>query len=255
MVGKLNFLTNTRPDLSYTVQTLSQFLQQPRIPHLQALLHTLAYIQGSSSQGILLQGAQQLSLQAYSDSDWAACPSSRRSVTGYLILLGSYPLSWKSKKQSVVSRSSSEAEYRAMAQAASEVTWIVRLLTELGVSNLTPVQLNCDNQSALQIARNPVFHERTKHIEIDCHFTRDKVLEGLLQLQYLPTSSQLADILTKVLPGPHFQDLLSKLGMVNTLDHSSLRGGAEDTCTAANTIATEANTISQSAFSHEQKLV
>jgi len=111
-----------------------------------------------------------------------------------------------------------------MAQAASEITWLVRLLEEHGVSNLRPVQLNCDNQSALHIARNPVFHERTKHIEIDCHFTRHKVLEGLLQLHYLPTSSQLADILTKVLPGPHFQELLSKLGMVNTLDHSSLRG-------------------------------
>ena len=94
-----------------------------------------------------------------------------------------------------------------MAQAASEITWIVRLLEELGVSGLTPVQLNCDNQSALHIARNPVFHEHTKHIEIDCHFTHDKVLKGLLQLHYLPSSS-LADVLTKVLPGPHFQDLL-----------------------------------------------
>jgi len=114
-----------------------------------------------------------------------------------------------------------------MAHAASEVTWLVRLLAELGVHNLTPVQLHCDNQSALHIARNPVFHERTKHIDIDCHFTREKVLEGLLQLHYLPTYSQLADVLTKVLPGPHFRDLLSKLGMVNTVNHSSLRGGDE----------------------------
>ena len=112
-----------------------------------------------------------------------------------------------------------------MAQAASEVVWLVRLLEELGSSNLTPVTLNCDNQPALHIARNPVFHERTKRIEIDCHFTRDKVLEGLLQLNYMPTAVQLADVLTKILPGPQFQDLLSKLGMVDTLDHSSLRGG------------------------------
>jgi len=101
-------------------------------------------------------------------------------VTGYLILLGSSPLSWKSKKQSTVSHSSSEEEYRAMAQAASEITWLVRLLEELGVSGLAPVQLNCDNQYALHIARNPVLRERTKHIEIDCHFPHDKVLEGLL---------------------------------------------------------------------------
>jgi len=112
---------------------------------LQALLHTLAYIQGTSTQGILLSGADHLKLQAFSDSDRAACPNSRRSVTGYLILLGSSSLSWKSKKQGTVSRSSSEAEYRAMAQAAAEVTWIVRLLEELGVSGLTPIQLNCHN--------------------------------------------------------------------------------------------------------------
>ena len=159
MVGKLNFLNNTRPDLCFTVQTLSQFLQHPRTSHLQALLHTLAYIQGTSTQGILLSGADHLRLQAFSDSDWAACPSSRRSVTGYLLLLGSSPLSWKSKKQGTVSRSSSEEEYRTMAQAASEVTWMVRLLEELGVSGLTPIQLNCNNQSALHIAKIPVFHK------------------------------------------------------------------------------------------------
>ena len=116
-----------------------------------------------------------------------------------------------------------------MAQAASEITWMVRLLEELGVYNLTPVTLNCDNQSALHIARNPVFHERTKHIEIDCHFTRDKVLEGLLQLNYMPTKFQLADVLTKIL---QFHDLLIKLGMVNT-DPSSLRGGDNHMATAA----------------------
>ena len=100
-----------------------------------------------------------------------------------------------------------------MAAAASEVTWIVNLLTDLGLSNLKPITLNCDNQSALHIAKNPVFHERTKHIEIDCHFTRDKVLEGLLQLSYLPTQEQLADVFTKPLASSQFQYLLSKMGV------------------------------------------
>lgn len=230
LVGKLNYLTNTRPDLSYAVQTLSQYMQAPRLPHFDALCHTLRYVSHTVGQGILLKASNKLTLQAFSDSDWASCVDTRRSITGYIMLFGNSPISWKSKKQTTISRSSSEAEYRAMASAASEVTWLVRLLAELGVDNLQPVTLHCDNQSALYIAKNPVFHERTKHIELDCHFTRDKVLEGLLQLSYLPTQHQLADILTKVVPSPQFRELLSKLGMSQPTSlpaspSPSLRGG------------------------------
>lgn len=150
----------------------------------------------------------------FSDAEWESCPNLRRSITGYIFLLGNSPISWKSKKQSTVSRSSPESECRAMAAAASEVTWLVRLLGELGVSQLQPVNLHCDNQSAIYIAKNPVFHERTKHIEVDCHFIRNKVLEGLIQLTYLPTKSQPADLFTNAMPSPHFNNLLSKQGMV-----------------------------------------
>ena len=192
LVGKLNFLTHSRPDLTFAVQSLSQFMQDPKVPHMQALHHTLRYVAGSIGQGILLKAGERLSLIGYSDSDWATCPTTRRSITGYLVLFGGSPVSWKSKKQSTISKSSSEAEYRAMAAVASEITWLVRLLDEIGVSNLKPVTIYCDNQSAISIGKNPVHHERTKHIEIDAHFTREKVLDGLLQLQYLPTSQQLA---------------------------------------------------------------
>jgi len=188
LISKLNFLTHTRPDLSFAVQTLSQFMQYPRTSHMMAREHTLRYLNGNARQGILLNANGPLLLQAFSDSDWASCPITRRSITGYMVLLGSSPISWKSKKQSTVSKSSVEAEYRAMSQAAAEVTWLVRLLSELGISQTHPVTLHCDNKSALQIAKNLVFHECTKHIDIDCHFTREKVLEGLLQLTYLPTS-------------------------------------------------------------------
>ncbi|KAL8090596.1 hypothetical protein AgCh_039879 [Apium graveolens] len=179
-------------------------------PEEYSLAPYLRYLSATAGQGIKLQNPDNLILQAFSDSDWASCPDSRRSVTGYILLLGGSPITWKSKKQPTVSRSSSEAEYRAMAGAASEVTWVVQLLKELGVDSLQPVTLFCDNQSALHIARNPVFHERTKHIEVDCHFTRDKVLEGLLQLSYLPTKNQLADVLTKILPSHQMIDLCSK---------------------------------------------
>ena len=169
-------------------------MQKPRSPHHQAFHHTLRYIQHTIGQGILLKATDRLSLQAYSDSDWAACSFTRRSVTGYLIHFGHSSISWKSKKQSTISRSSSEAEYRAMSEAAAEITWLVRLFEELGVHDLKPVTLHCDNQSSIHIGKNPVFHERTKHIEIDCYFIRDKVLEGLLHLTYLPTEHQLADV-------------------------------------------------------------
>ncbi|KAL8107165.1 hypothetical protein AgCh_023827 [Apium graveolens] len=226
LVGKLNFLTHTRPDLAYAVQSLSQYMQQPRQPHLAALKHTLCYVNHTIGQGILLKADANITLQALSDSGWAACVDSRKSVTGYILLLGSSSVTWKSKKQTTISRSSSEAEYRAMTSATSEVTWLVRLLADFGVHNLKPVTLHCDNQPAIHIAKNPVFHEHTKHIEINCHFTRDKVLEGLIQLTYLPTTSQLADLLTKSLPAPQFQLLLSKLGFHDLHSgHPNLRGG------------------------------
>ncbi|GAA0171263.1 transmembrane signal receptor [Lithospermum erythrorhizon] len=200
MVEKLNFLTNTRSDLSYAVQTLSQFMQQPCDSHLAALQHLLCYVHSTASQGLLLQGADQLTLKVYSDSDWAACPSTSRSVAGYVVTLGDAPISWKSKKQSTVSRSSAKAEYRAMAQASAEVRWLIRLLAELNATPTLPVTLFCDNTSAMHIVKNPVFHERTKHINIDCHFTREKLLQSLLTLLHVPTIEQVADILTRFFP-------------------------------------------------------
>ena len=226
LVGELNFLTNTRPDLSFTVLALSQFMQSPTELHFQALTHTLHYVATTYGQGILLQAADTLKLHAYSDSDWGACLDTRRSITGYVILFGNGPVSWKSKTQDKVSRSSSEAEYRAMAAVASEIVWLVRLLEELGVDNLKPVSLECDNISALHIAQNPVLHQRTKHIEIDCHFTKEKVLDGIIALKYIPTTQQLADVLTKIIPPVHLKPLLNKLGMSYTTP--SLRGDDEN---------------------------
>ncbi|XP_019246410.1 PREDICTED: uncharacterized protein LOC109226062 [Nicotiana attenuata] len=185
LVGKLNFLTNTRLDIAFNVKYLSQFMQDPREPHLKAAFHLLRYLKSDPTLGIFLSNDSDCSLKGYCDSDWAVCPDSRRSVTGYIVLLENIPICWKSKKQETVSLSSTEPEYRSLRKVVGELTWLCRYFDELTVSYPKPVSVFCDSQSALHIAKNPVFHERTKHIEVECHFVRDKLHEGLISLHQL----------------------------------------------------------------------
>lgn len=199
VVGHLIYLTITRPDLSYVVHVLSQFLASPRTDHLQAVYRVLRYIKQAPGQGILISAQGSLQLTVFTDSDWAGCPESRQSLTGFCILFGSSLISWRSKKQHTVSRSFVEAEYRSMADSCCEITWILALLRDFKITHNQPVTLYCDNKSALYIASNPVFHERTKHIEIDCHLVREKLQKGIIQTAHLPTSEQPADMFTKTL--------------------------------------------------------
>ncbi|CAN1266801.1 Retrovirus-related Pol polyprotein from transposon RE1 [Linum perenne] len=224
LVGRLHYLTITRPDISYGVQQLSQFQSSPTDLHLQAAHKVIRYLKQSPGQGLFFSRNTDLRLSGYSDSDWASCPDTRRSTTGFCLFLGSSLLSWKTKKQGTVSRSSSEAEYRALAQLCCEVQWMVSLLIDLGVKHEVPVKLFCDNQSAIYIAQNPVFHERTKHIEIDCHVIRERLQNGLISLHHVPTEIQLADLFTKGLPAPRLRMLLAKLGVLD-LFHPQLEGG------------------------------
>jgi len=135
-IGKLNFLTNTRPDLAFAVQHLSQFMQAPQVPHYNAFMHVLRYIKGQPGLGILLHRSTDYTLQAYCNSDWAACPHTRRSVSGYVVFLGDCFISWKSEKQGIVSLSSAEAEYRSMRRVVAELSWITCLLDEFNVTSI-----------------------------------------------------------------------------------------------------------------------
>ncbi|XP_020221109.1 uncharacterized protein LOC109803848 [Cajanus cajan] len=223
LIGRLIYLTTTRPDITYVVHHLSQFVSSPTTSHSQAAFRILRYLKQEPGFGIFFSANSSSQLKAFSDSDWAGYHDSRRSITGFSIYLGDSLISWRSKKQPTVSRSSSEAEYRALASTTCELQWLTFLLQDFRVCFTRPALLYCDNQSALQIATNQVFHERTKHIEIDCHIVCEKVNSGLIKLLPVPSSLQLADIFTKALSPTLFQSFHTKLGMLNI--HSQLEGG------------------------------
>ncbi|RVW92497.1 Retrovirus-related Pol polyprotein from transposon RE1 [Vitis vinifera] len=212
LVGKLNYLTITRPDISFPVSVVSQFLQSPCDSHWDAIIRILRYIKSTPGQGVLYENRGHTQVVGYTDADWVGSPTDRRSTSGYCVFIGGNLISWKSKKQDVVARSSAEAEYRAMALATCKLIWLRHLLQELRFGKDEQMKLICDNQAALHIASNPVFHERTKHIEVDCHFIREKIASGCVATSFVNSNDQLADIFTKSLRGPRIKYICNKLG-------------------------------------------
>ncbi|XP_019163466.1 PREDICTED: uncharacterized protein LOC109159809 [Ipomoea nil] len=215
IVGALQYLTITRPDLSYAVNRLCQFMHSPTDDNWAMAKRVLRYIKGTISYGLRITSSTSTAIHAFSDSDWAGCPIDRKSTSGYAVFLGSNLISWLSRKQRTVARSSTEAEYKALADVSAEVTWVVSLLRKLGLHSSEPATLWCDNLGATYLCANPVFHARTKHVEIDYHFVRDKVASGDFVINFVSTKDQLADILTKPLTGPRFTLLRDKLNVVS----------------------------------------
>ncbi|PKU74614.1 Retrovirus-related Pol polyprotein from transposon TNT 1-94 [Dendrobium catenatum] len=210
LAGSLQYLSITRPDIAFTTNRICQHMHQPRNGDFQALKRLLRYIKGSLNYGLpIIQGPMQLS--SYTDADWAANTTDRKSMSGYCTYLGHNLISWSVKKQTTVARSSTEAEYRSLSSATSDIMWIRRLADKLGISQSTPTVIHCDNTSTIALAKNPVFHARTKHIELDYHFISDHIRKGHVSIAHICSEDQIADILTKSLPIARFQALRSKL--------------------------------------------
>lgn len=214
IVGALQYLTFTRPDISFAVNHACQFLHAPTEAHLASVKRIIRYLQGTLGFGLTYSRGD-TEIIAYSDSDWGGDHNTGRSTTGFIVYLGHNPVSWCAKKQAAVSRSSTEAEYWALANTAAEVSWIQQVMCDLHVFIPSPPLIYCDNLSSIALGSNAVFHSKIKSLETDYHYVRERVQNGSLILQYIPTQEQTADILTKGLHGPLFNAHVGKLRLGN----------------------------------------
>lgn len=222
IVGGLRYLVNTRPDLAFSVGYVSRFMAEPREDHMAAVKHILRYIAGTRDHGVSYSGGktEELKLTGYSDSDMAGDVDDRKSTTGVLFFLAQNPITWQSQKQKVVALSSCEAEYVAATTAACQGVWLQGLLSEiLGAPATTPI-LKVDNKSAIALSKNPVHHDRSKHIQTRFHFIRECVDAGKIIIEYASSVEQLADLLTKPLGRQRFQELRELVGVINTKGQS-----------------------------------
>jgi hypothetical protein len=195
----------------------------PTEDHFRTVKRILQYVKGTLSFGLTISSHSSSNILAYSDADWAGCPDTRHSTSGYAVFLGNNLISWSAKKQSIVSRSSAESEYRSLALTIAEVTWLTHLLKDLRISSFTPATILCDNHNAIFMSANPVSHARSKHIALDYHFVREQVAAGALRVQFVPSQFQIADLFTKSLPRSQFSFFRAKLTMTPS-PTISLRG-------------------------------
>jgi len=215
LVGRLLYLCHTRPDIAFAVSVVSRYMHDPRSEHLEAVNRILRYLKGTPGKGLLFESNGHLVVDGYSDADWGSCLDDRRSTSGYCVFVGGNLVSWRSKKQPVVSKSTAEAEYRAMSQGLSEMLWVRNLLSELKLLREGPLHVWCDNRSAICIANNPVQHDRTKHIEIDRFFIKEKLDAGIIKIDHVSSGQQIADCLTKGLGARECSLACDKMGMID----------------------------------------
>ena len=203
----------TRPDLSLAVGMLSQYMQNPSNEHWVGIKRILRYIKGTLNYGLKFTYSDKFVLQGYSDADWAGEVETRKSTSGYVFLLGNCCVSWRSKKQSIVALSSTEAEYVSLCSAAQETIWLRNLLSSVGFEQTAPTVIHEDNQGAIALSHNPKDHPRTKHIDIKYHFVRQTIEDNRVTLLYCPTERMVADTLTKGLSKPLFEGFRLQMGV------------------------------------------
>lgn len=215
-VGALQYLTLTRPDLSFAVNKVCQFLSQPTDIHWEAVKRILRFVKGTASTGLNFRRSPSTLLSIFTDADWAGCVDDLRSTGGFAVYFGPNLISWSACKQPTVSRSSTEAEYKALANGTAEASWIQTLLKELHIPQPRAPVLWCDNLGATYLSVNPAFHARTKHIEVDYHFVREKVALGALEVWFVSTKDQIADVFTKPATKQMLERINSNLNLVAT---------------------------------------
>lgn len=189
------------------------------VSHWHAVQRIFKYLKETRDYGILYQNSSnnKCNLIGYSDSDFASDLDTRRSTSGYIFLLTNGPVTWRSRRQNVVSLNTTEAEYIAASLASKEVLWLRKFLSDIGYECVGPTKLKVDNESAIKLIKNPEFHSRTKHIDIQYHFIRENYENKIIDVVYVPSEDQLADIFTKPLPRVRFANLRSGIGVISAI--------------------------------------
>jgi hypothetical protein len=216
LIGSLRYLCNTRPDLAYSVGIVSRFMEKPKTSHLIAVKRILRYVKGTIECGILFPASdrgREVKLVGYTDSNWCGDIEDRKSTAGYVFYYGGAPISWCSKKEPVVALSSCEAEYIAASLSTCQAIWLKNLIEEISQAKIESVKLRIDNVSAINLAKNPIAHGRSKHIELRFHYLREQVNNGNLTLEHCRSEDQFADLFTKAVTVKVFQKLRDQMGI------------------------------------------
>jgi hypothetical protein len=218
IIGSLMYLTATRPDLMFAVNMIARFMEHPVESHMMAAKRILRYIKGTLELGILYKKGEQADLIAYSDSDYGGDIDDRKSTSGYVFMLGSGAVAWSSRKQPIVTLSTTEAEFIAAAHCVCQGIWLKRILDNIGLKQKQCLTVLCDNSSTIKLSKNPVMHGRSKHIDIRFHFLRNLSSEGSIELVHCASKDQLADVMTKALNLPLFEKFRKQLGVCKLND-------------------------------------